>query len=283
MATRKDGNILKPAATALRIERHYLNAPVGGAEIWVAPTGPAGSAQSEKDARANSMVLLGNDEMFEGADKALWWWSILATNVDGAAPSGAPLKTSELWPAPASATQLLVATLQRTEATGDLGSSGYDKLVDTTPKPGPTCTNGSKASTCLTLWDATTPLAVGTVGTAPTDGAKNFTLLAAAPVLSTGWTLLGDLTKLVPCSPQRFVAPGTLDALLDVDLTGAAAADLAFTVLGSPGEKVPVTVVAPSTDAAAPLAGTIVVVDVVVGAGGAAKVECLATAGCKQM
>ena len=54
-------------------------------------------------------------------------------------------------------------------------------------------------------------------------GAKNFTLFAAAPMLSNGWALLGDLTKLVPCSPQRFVAHSTLDFPLDKDLTLTAA------------------------------------------------------------
>ena len=220
MATRKDGNILKPAATALRIERSgqlpfwrhfglvvvlprqartnigkgvfcrwYLAAPVGGAEIWAAPTGPAGSADSGSDARANSMVLLGQHEEEEDEEEddrtsanELWWWSILATDVDGEAPSGAPLELAELWPAPASSTQLLVATLQRTEAGSGAvyhgSSNGYGRL-GTTPRPTTTtgggtsitsCVNGSKASSCLALWDATTPLAVGTVGTAPTDG-----------------------------------------------------------------------------------------------------------------
>ena len=85
----QDGNILKPAATALRIERFYLKAPVGGAEIWAAPTGPAGSAHSDLDSRANSMVLLSGDG--SEADQDLWWWSILATNVDATSPRWGPL------------------------------------------------------------------------------------------------------------------------------------------------------------------------------------------------
>lgn len=108
MATRKDGNILKPAATALRIERWYKKALLGGAEIWAATTGPAGSSSSKIDARANSMVLMGDETP---QVTLLWWWSIMSTNVDGEAPSGAPLKVSDLWPAPASYTKMLVVML----------------------------------------------------------------------------------------------------------------------------------------------------------------------------
>ncbi len=293
-ATRKDGNILKPAATALRIERFYLKAPVGGAEIWTAPTGPAGSAHSDSDSRANSMVLLSSDA--SAVDEDLWWWSILTTNVDSASPSGAPVKISELWPAPPSSTQMLVATLQRTEPTGGvhLGSNGYGHLGTTPRRPhgrsSLKCVNGSKAASCLTLWNSSLPLEVGTVGTAPRAGAKNFTLLAAAPVLSSRWTLLGDLTKLVPCSPQRFVSESLLGVhhgtnRVSADGALAAEAGLSFTVLGSAGERVPVTVVAPPTveseDRTTPLAGTIIVVDVVVAASGETKVEC-ANASCTQ-
>lgn len=66
-----------------------------------------------------------------------------------------------------------------------------------------------------------------------------------------------------------------------------ASQQLSFTVLGSAGEKVPVTLVAPQgegegADAGGALAGTIVVVDVVVGAGGETKVKCTAATGCAQ-
>ena len=50
-------------------------------------------------------------------------------------------------------------------------------------------------------------------------------------MLRSGWTLLGDLRKFVPLSPQRFV-------VADADAPSATA--LRFQVLGSAGEAVPV-------------------------------------------
>ena len=167
-------------------------------------------------------------------------------------------------------------TTEQSEALYGLTSNGYGGLgVPPGPGPGPACVSGSVASSCLKLWDASTPLPVGTEGTAPKDGTKNFTLFAAAPVLSSGWTLVGDLSKLVPCSPQRFVAPSTraLGAPLDTDLTGDSAAGLKFTVLGSPKEKVAVTVGAPPKAGKAALDRHIMVVDAVVGTNGEARAQ----------
>lgn len=42
------------------------------------------------------------------------------------------------------------------------------------------------------------------VGTSGNTG-RNVTLLSAAPVPSSGWVLIGDLNKFIPCWPQRFV------------------------------------------------------------------------------
>ena len=76
-------------------------------------------------------------------------------------------------------------------------------------------------------------------------------------MLRSGWTLLGDLRKFVPLSPQRFV-------VADADAPSATA--LRFQVLGSAGEAVPVTVVAPSE--------VVRVVQVTLGPGGSATVRC---------
>ena len=164
----QDGTILKPAATALRVERYYKPAPFRppafGSEIWTAVTGPAGSADSTTDARANSLARLGEEDEAEddaaegrgggGSGPDVWWWAVLATQVDGSLqPSGAPLAIAELWPRPTPGSQLLVSTVQGTTTAGG-----------NTPGPGTPCVNGSAASSCLTLWDASTPLAVGTTG-----------------------------------------------------------------------------------------------------------------------
>jgi hypothetical protein len=126
------------------------------------------------------------------------------------------------------------------------------------------------------VWNEDKPLEVGTAG----DTGRNFTLMAAAPVLSSGWTLIGDLSKFVPCSPQRFVAPAqdaSRDgALQERDLINAAGT-LEFVVLGSVGEKVPVTIV-PGTPfvGGSRMGNTVLVVDVVVGADGRSNVSCTA-------
>lgn len=95
----------------------------------------------------------------------------------------------------------------------------------------------------------------------------------------------------MPCSPQRFVAPAaaagsTTASPFDADLLGQTASDdggtradessLAFTVLGSVGESVKVTVVSPSKTTSA-LDGTVVVIDVVIGRSGSTAVKCDAT------
>ena len=121
------------------------------------------------------------------------------------------------------------------------------------------------------------------MSTAPAAGVnRSFALLAAAPVLAgSGWTLLGELGargKIVPVSPQRFVAPSTADA--------PRAADLAFgnrglrvTVIGAAGEDVTVTLVgpAPARDAS-PLDGRIVEVSLTLGRAGRAEVRCAGAA-----
>ena len=260
-ALRKDGTILKPASAALRIDRFYRPAPVGGAEIWAAVTGPAGSADSNTDGRSNSMAALGEQ------DDAMWWWTVLSTGVDGNLQSGADLQIAELWPQPATGTQLLVAILE-----DSVKQSGSFSL-------GKTCVNGSLASSCLKLWDKDNALHVANTGPV-SQSQKNFTLFAAAPVLD-GWTLVGDMTKFVPCSPQRFVAPASAHAprAKDFDLGSGG---LRFIVLGSPNESVMVTVVAPPGISSSPLDGTIIVIKVQVGDSGATEVEC-ATNNCKQV
>ena len=104
--------------------------------------------------------------------------------------------------------------------------------------------------------------------------------------------------KLVPCSPQRFVAPSTASAPRAADLLTGSGDEfgLAFTVLGSAGEQVAVTVAAPPylrgagaqaaagaaapAGVASPLDGTILVTEVVLGPRGSARVVCTVATGC---
>jgi hypothetical protein len=239
-ASRSDGTLLKPASSAVRIDRHYARA--GGAEVWLAPTTPATSADPDRCAIANSMPDLSEPSW---SQQQPWGWSILATNVNGSAPSGAPIMIDELWPAPALGAKFLVAVVERTG-----------------PYPPPRCANGSDASTCLALWDERTPLVVDTAGHG--DGSiHNFTLLTAAPVLASGWALLGDLSKFVPVSPQRFVRVAP-------PLAGSSA-PFEVDVIGSPGEEISISLVAPPDDGGV---RRVVVLDVFIRSHTATRVEC---------
>jgi len=234
------------------------------------------------------------------------------------------LATSELWPAPPARVQYLVAKVDSHQAgEGDgAGGSSPSSLHQAADR----CVHSAKASSCLTVWAAGVPLNVSAlpssclirepdfhVGNHSCLGLrkvqKSFVLYAAAPILSTGWTLLGDLTKLVPVSPQRFVArpPGEpaasaprdkdlarwrqpqlqdLERTRDGDDDGPSRLEggVAFTVLGAPGESVEVSLVAPPPDGSPrsgglgrrpdPLDGQIVKLALEVGPGGTTNVEC---------
>lgn len=218
-ALRTDGTILKPASAALLTDRYYDPA-IGGAFISIAPTRPAASEDPGVDPVANSMALLEDDTPLP---QRPWGWSVLSTNLDPSKPSGSPLAVSELWPAPAAGAEYLVST------TADTGTGTS------------LCVDGAPATSCTIKWNSTHPLNVGTSGPqgTPSCPVHQFRLLSAAPLLKNGWVLLGDLTKIVPLSPQRIVV---------TDTQAAATTELQFTVIGSSGEIVPVTVATPSSD-----------------------------------
>ena len=271
-ATRADGTILKPAAPALRLERYYTALGGPGAEVWVAPAGPAASADPRTDERANARLDLG--AVAAAAVALPSWWCVLATNVDGSSAAGRPVATSELWPTPPDGSTFLVATVERRAADGEAG-------VVVTPPP---CEDGQPARSCLALWDASNPLGVGT-GAPPSAEVHTFALFLAAPLLPSGWVLLGELGaggnagKYVPASPQRLLM-GEDDARDGVVLR--------FGVLGAAAEAVQLTLVAPAAvlatsatparahdnEGASPLDGVVVVLRLTLGASGAANVSC---------
>ena len=125
------------------------------------------------------------------------------------------------------------------------------------------CANGTDASACV----AQTTAAATPVVTLPksdfsnTTGGTDF-----APAVTTvwpvcaasGWALLGELTKYVPLSPQRFSG-------IDCSAAGVTA-----TVTGTAGEVVPVTLLQPSGSTAA---ATVLVVDVTLPASGVQKIS----------
>ena len=147
------------------------------------------------------------------------------------------------------------------------------------------------------LVDDANPLVVDT-GVAPDSqcaAAPNntwpFQLIQLAPILPTGWALLGDLQRVVALSPQRFLAraggpapaAADSDALDPAELSGGGGGgELEFRVIGAPGERVEVTVVSPATApgaaASRALAGTVLVLSVEIPAIGEADVSCSAGA-----
>ena len=114
-----------------------------------------------------------------------------------------------------------------------------------------------------------------------TDPVRRWSLQSLAPVLPSGWALLGDLSRIVPVSPQRImaVAPAQRaeleqedDSVDPAELT-AAGGGLAFVVLGAPSEEVDMTLVRP--------AQTILAMHVAIGPSGRVAVTCSAAGECQ--
>ena len=120
-----------------------------------------------------------------------------------------------------------------------------------------------------------------TTGALPggTDPVRRWSLQSAAPVLASGWVLLGDLSRIVPVSPQRFAsahastADDGHDALVPAELA-VPGGGLAFVVLGAAGEAAEVTLVQPTQ--------AIMVLVVVIPPSGRVAVVCYATGVCVQ-
>ena len=180
------------------------------------------------------------------------------------------------------------------------------------------CEDGALAASCVqTFTENASPLGVATE-TSGTGNATDIRLHQVAPVLRGGWVLLGEQSKYVAVSPQRFmsrrvssaaaaVASGACDALNEDELlhtTSGGELHLSFVVLGAAGERVDVAVIAPSSTR--PVAGKainrghgddnddvagrvaqgarVVVLEVVVAAEGRSTVECApGRAGCRQI
>ncbi|KAL1528378.1 hypothetical protein AB1Y20_009729 [Prymnesium parvum] len=248
-AARADGVLLKPCFAALRVG--------GDAAVVAAAAGPAGAAGARADARANSMARL---EAAAGEAEAAWWWVVLATDA-----GARRLAVEELWPAAYGA--MLAVPLDRFAA-GDGDGAGAPRVGRRV------CAHGGAAARCAVLWAEGVPLDVSTAAARGVQ--RSFSLLAAAPLLPSGWALLGELDKIVPVSPQRFVVPGGGEAPHARDFN--ASAELSFFVLGAIAERVSITLVALTSAKPTPqLEGTVVVVEVVVGETGCEQVLCART------
>ena len=255
-AMRRDGVLLKPGFPSVRTDRYFT--ATGGAEIWTAPTGPAMSDDPRVDARANSMAVL---EKADGEANDTWWWVVLATNVDGNTAAGRPFSTSELWPTPPQHVRFVVSM-------NDYHVAGQGNGAGPPETAGSPCIHGEKALSCLHLWDPAKPL---NVSTASGEGVqRSFALLSAAPVLPSGWALLGELDKIVPVSPQRFIMRDAHGVLHHQNL----GSDLRFTVLGAPGEAMSITLIAPAPAHSSPLEGIVIIFEMVLGAAAGAHVVC---------
>jgi hypothetical protein len=104
------------------------------------------------------------------------WYTVLAVDVT----TPYMLATVQLWPAPDTMAQFVVTSLSQP------------------------CADGANASACATLLNAETPLHVST---APPHGVElGHQLYHLAPVLPSGWVVVGELTRFVAASPKRIVS-----------------------------------------------------------------------------
>jgi hypothetical protein len=118
------------------------------------------------------------------------------------------------------------------------------------------CVSGSPASSCLSSWDTDSSLDIDASNSTHAYSQKTakYRLLRAAPVLASGWTVMGELGKIVPVSPQRLVsthanqvpvsAPGGVDYGTELG-HGSVTDELVIDVLGSVGEAISIAVVTP--------------------------------------
>jgi hypothetical protein len=132
------------------------------------------------------------------------WYTVLAVDVT----TPYMLATVQLWPAPDTMAQFVVTSLSQP------------------------CADGANASACATLINAETPLAVST---APPHGVElGHQLYHLAPVLPSGWAVVGELTRFVTASPKRIVS-------VEDDPKGPT-----VSVMGEAGEQIVVQFVRPS-------------------------------------
>ena len=156
------------------------------------------------------------------------YFTLLATNL---VPGSSAVHVSELWPAQTSNASFYATRSFRER-----------------------CTNGSKASSCLDIFDSAHPLIFNT-GTLPSrqDPIRRFQLRSLSPVFGSnhplaGWSLVGEEAKYVRVSSSRLVDDGT--GMLSV--------------MGRPGERVELTLITP--------AGMVLVIPVTIGRKGSSKV-----------
>lgn len=259
--------ILKPAHPFLRLNRYYMGDTT--TSVFTAVGVPARSQSALLDRRANSMSRLTPLNGSKDSQDALWWHMLLSTG-NTAGPSLQSVSITELWPTPPP-TAAFLATW----------AFGWPMA---TPPPASKCVHGARPTACLSLVDAAHPLSIATpkatVETPTQRDTLPFRHLVLAPVLPSGFVLIGELSKFVPVSPQRFlVHDNTSSAVGDDDTASDACrlqeitkngADLAFSLVGSHGEVVSVIVVAPAppinsdgvprSAASRAMAGTVLVV-----------------------
>jgi len=198
----------------------------------------------------------------DSSSKSVWWHALLATNV--AAPRC--VSAEEFFPIPDPTSAFVVAEWGQPchNGTIDIHNQSCVILVP----PGCTVNVSTGAAGSDSLGSAR----------AHGSGARKFRLFNWAPVLPGGFALIGEQTKFVHVSPQRFVAASpasqtfaSIDGIQPFELIGHNNATMQFSIVGVPGELVPTTVMLPGVDGVQPL---IRVLPLLVGAVGMSKITC---------
>eukprot|EP01116_Phalansterium_solitarium_P006814 TRINITY_DN1920_c0_g1_i1.p1 TRINITY_DN1920_c0_g1~~TRINITY_DN1920_c0_g1_i1.p1 ORF type:complete len:305 (-),score=14.08 TRINITY_DN1920_c0_g1_i1:192-1106(-) len=98
----------------------------------------------------------------------------------------------------------------------------------------PQCTNGASATPCLQPFSETTPIGVQTDRSNATI--VPFKIIVIAPVLSSGWTVLGEVDKFVTTSPKRFAQILPTATGVSVDVVGSPS-EVVSVLFASPQQK----------------------------------------------
>jgi hypothetical protein len=196
-----DGTLLQPSGPAVFLDERYVD-DMGMPGNAAGPRGTVVQAHAFIPAAPNASA--GEDAVFDFA-------TALAVDVPAAYPLGpASFTPPLLGGAPRAVPYARAWTLARSDSLTLLPAAGATWLAARwAPGFGElalACAPGAAARGCVTAVTAAAPIdvATGPGGGAAAPFEHDIELFSLAPMLSSGWALIGELTKVVRVAPARF-------------------------------------------------------------------------------